>query len=111
MLAAGGDVAGAVRVLEEAIEAEDGLRYDEPEPLNFSARHWLGGILNDAGRHGDAEEVFRAALEDHPHNGWSLVGLEQALRAQGRDAEAEEVRAERMESWANADIWLMSSRF
>ena len=111
VLAAEGDVDGAVGILDEAIEAEDGLRYDEPEPLNFSARHWLGGILNDAGRHVDAEDVFRAALEDHPHNGWSLFGLEQALRAQGRDAEADQLQAERMEYWAYADIWLMSSRF
>ena len=111
MMAAEGDVDGAVRVLEEAIEVEDGLRYDEPEPLNFAARHWLGGVLNDAGRHADAEEVFRAALADHPHNGWSLFGLEQSLRAQGREAEADDALAERMEYWANADVWLMSSRF
>jgi len=55
--------------------------------------------------------VFLAALDDHPHNGWSLFGLERALRAQGRDAEADETLAERMEYWANADVWLMSARF
>ena len=56
--------------------------------------------------------MFRAALEDHPHNGWSLFGLERARSgAQGRDAEADETRAERMDYWANADVWLMSARF
>ncbi len=111
ILAGEGDVDGAVRVLEEAVEVEDGLRYDEPEPLNFAARHWLGAILNDAGRHAEAEDVFRAALEDHPHNGWSLFGLERALRAQGREAEADDALAQRTEHWANADVWLMSARF
>ena len=92
--------------LEEAVELEDGLRYDEPEPLNFSARHWLGDLLLEMGEPEEAEAVFRAALEDHPLNGWSLVGLEAALRAQGRNGEAELVRRDFQESWADADIWI-----
>ena len=75
-------------VLEAAIEIEDGLRYDEPEPLNFSARHWLGDLLLELERYEEAEAVFEAALEDHPMNGWSLFGLEAALRAQDRSDEA-----------------------
>ena len=35
-----------------------------------------------AKRYADAEQVYRADLADHPHNGWSLFGLQQAL--QGR---------------------------
>lgn len=31
----------------------------------------------------DAERVYRDELEDHPHNGWSLLGLQQALKARG----------------------------
>ena len=69
-----GDNEGAIAVLEAAIEHEDGLRYDEPEPLNFSARHWLGDLLLEMGGYQEAEAVFRAALEDHPMNGWSLYG-------------------------------------
>ena len=111
MLALNGNVDEAVRLLEEAIEVEDGLRYDEPEPLNFSARHWLGGILLDAKQNAQAEHVFRAALEDHPRNGWSLFGLEKALTAQGKAAEAASVRADFDASWAKADIWLRSSRY
>ncbi len=101
----------AVVTLEHAIELEDGLRYDEPEPLNFSARHWLGALLLDLDRPADAERVYRLALEDHPHNGWSLFGLERALLAQGREAEANRVRDEFNEVWARADVWIRSSRF
>ena len=60
------------------------MDYDEPEPLPFPARHWLGAALLEAGRHADAERVYREDLERHPHNGWSLLGLQQALKAQGK---------------------------
>lgn len=106
-----GRVQHAVEVLEQAITVEDGLRYDEPEPLNFSALHWLGAILLEAGRPAEAERVYRAALKDHPHNGWSLFGLEQALRAQDKASAADQVRAEFDAAWARADCWLRSSRF
>ena len=101
----------AIAVLEHAVELEDGLRYDEPEPLNFSARDWLGAVLLEDGRAAEAEAVYRAALEDHPHNGWSLIGLEQALRAQGRGGEADQVQAELEEAWPLADHWVRASRF
>lgn len=101
----------AVSVLEEAIALEDGLRYDEPEPLNFSARHWLGDLLLDMERHDKAEAVFRAALEDHPMNGWSLFGLEAALRARDEDTKADEVHVLLQESWARSDTWIRGSVF
>ena len=101
----------AVVTLEHAIELEDGLRYDEPEPLNFSARHWLGALLLELDRPAEAESVYRVALDDHPHNGWSLFGLEQALRAQAKNGAADRVRAEFDEAWGRADVWIRSSRF
>lgn len=101
----------AVAVLESAIATEDGLRYDEPEPLNFSARHWLGNILLEADRAKEAEAVFAAALEDHPKNGWSLFGLEAALRAQGKDAEADKAKARFEEAWARSDTWIWAAVF
>ena len=83
----------------------------EPEPMNFSARDWLGAILLEADRPADAEAVYLAALEDHPNNGWSLLGLEQALRAQGRDAEADSVGAKLVEAWPLADHWVRALRY
>ncbi len=106
-----GDTDRAIEVLERAIEIEDGLRYDEPEPLNFSARHWLGAVLLEAGRAADAERVYRAALAEHPHNGWSLFGLELALREQGRSGEADDMHRAFEKAWARADVWIRASRF
>ena len=101
----------AVEVLEAAISVEDGLRYDEPEPLNFSARHWLGDLLLEMERPEEAEAVFEAALADHPMNGWALFGLEAALRAQNRSAEAEEVNKLFQKAWARSDTWIAASIF
>jgi hypothetical protein len=101
----------AITVFERAVEIHDGLRYDEPEPLNFSARHWLGDALLEAGRHADAERVYRGALEQHPDNGWSWFGLEKALRAQGKTAEADAAKADFETAWQRSDIFITSSRF
>lgn len=101
----------AIAALERAVEREDELIYDEPEPLNFSARHWLGAALLEAGRHADAERVYRRELEDHPNNGWSLFGLAQALEAQGRKDDAARVRDSLEQAWARSDTWINASRF
>jgi tetratricopeptide (TPR) repeat protein len=111
MLRESGRMAEALTAFERAVETQDGLRYDEPEPLNFSARHWLGAILLELDRAPEAEAVYRRSLERHPHNGWSLFGLEQAVRMQGRDAEAEAIRAEFREAWGRSDTLIRASRF
>ena len=111
ILRADGKNEEAVELLEAAIEVEDGLRYDEPEPLNFSARHWLGDLLLEMERYEEAEAVFEAALEDHPMNGWSLFGLEAALRAQDRSAEADRVNELFQKAWARSDTWIAAAIF
>jgi tetratricopeptide (TPR) repeat protein len=100
-----------IAVLETAVVMEDSLTYDEPEPLPFAARDWLGAALLEAGRAADAERVYRAALEDRPANGWSLFGLEQALRTQGKGAEADATRAAFTTAWTRSKTTLSSSRF
>jgi tetratricopeptide (TPR) repeat protein len=101
----------AIPVLERAVEIEDALRYDEPEPLPFAARHWLGALYLELKRPADSERVYRAELEDHPRNGWSLYGLEQSLRAQNKAAEADRARQEFLTAWGRSDTLLRSSRF
>jgi len=104
-----GDLDGAIAVFREGVAVEDEMGYDEPEPLPFSARHWLGAALLEAGRAVEAEAVYRAELADHPHNGWSLYGLREALAAQGQTSAA--VDADFEKSWARSDHWITASRF
>ena len=104
-----GHLHAAIESFERAVEVEDQLEYSEPEPLPFAARHWLGAALLEAGRFAAAERVYRAELEDHPNNGWSLLGLQQALRAQ--DKASPDVDAEFEKSWARSDTWMAASRF
>jgi hypothetical protein len=63
------------------------------------------------GKPADAELTFREGLEKRPHNGWSLAGLERALRAQGRGTDADRVKQDFERAWARSDIWLPSARF
>ena len=102
-------MAAAVAALERAVALDDQLEIDEPEPLPFPARHWLGAVLLEAKRHADAERVYREDLRQHPHNGWALFGLQLALKAQEKPTG--EVDADFKTSWSRSDTWLRSSRF
>jgi hypothetical protein len=109
MLRMAGDVRGSIAPFTRAVDLEMALEYDEPEPLPFSPRHWLGAALVELKRFDEAERVYRADLKEHPKNGWSLLGLKQALS--GRGADTSEVAAEFASAWARADTWIRASRF
>jgi len=104
-----GDLDGAIAAFQRAADTQAALVYDEPEPLPFSAFHWLGAALLERRRYDEAEKAYRAELTDHPHNGWSLLGLQQAL--EGKGARSPEVDADLAASWARSDTWIRSSRF
>ena len=104
-----GDLPKAIGAFENAVKLQESLTYDEPEPLPFHAAHWLGAALLEAKRYEDAERVYRKELEHHPHNGWSLLGVQQALAAQGK--KSAEIDADLAASWARSDTWIRSSRF
>jgi len=106
-----GDFDGAIRLLQQAVELEDTLHYDEPAPWYAPTRQTLGAILLEAGRGAEAEAVYRAELRTYPANGWSLFGLARALQAEGQAAEAEQVKRQFAEAWSHADVTLTSSRF
>src|SRR5688572_28625967 len=96
-----GDLDAAIASFQRAAKIQEGLAYDEPEPLPFHAYHWLGAALLEAKRFDEAEKAYRAELKDHPYNGWSLLGLQQALR--GKGAPSADVDADLAASWSRAD--------
>lgn len=102
---------GAILHLERAVRLEDALVYTEPSEWHFPPRHALGAVLLEAGRPAEAETVYWADLRRNRNNGWALFGLSQALRAQGKDAEASLVDARFRKSWERADVALTNSRF
>ncbi|HXJ60660.1 MAG TPA: hypothetical protein VNU68_28770, partial [Verrucomicrobiae bacterium] len=66
----------------------------------------LGAALLRSGDAARAETVFREDVTRWPRNGWGLFGLEQALRAQGKTQQAEDVRRQFNEAWKRADVTL-----
>jgi hypothetical protein len=104
-----GDKKTALEKFVAAVKLDDTIEYDEPEPLPFDARHWLGAMQLEADMAAEAEATYRAELEEHPHNGWSLLGLKQALEMQGKPSA--EVAKELEKAWARSDTWIRASRF
>jgi tetratricopeptide (TPR) repeat protein len=94
-----------------AVEIEDELLYFEPPPWYYPVRHSLAAVELRAGNAAAAERLYREDLRRFPENGWSLFGLAESLRAQGRRLDAEEAEERFARTWAGADVELTASRF
>jgi tetratricopeptide (TPR) repeat protein len=94
----------AFTLLREAIELEDALAYDEPPGWMHPVRHALGALLLAEGRAAEAEGVYRDDLARYPENGWALLGLRQAVQAQGRTSDANALASRLGAAWARADV-------
>lgn len=105
------DYPAAIEALEQAVESEDELNYDEPPTWHYPVRQSLGAVLLNAGQPERAEVIYRDDLAKFPDNGWSLFGLMKALRAQGKVEQAQEVERRFQQAWRHADVVLSSSRF
>jgi len=106
-----GDLDAGITHFREAIKIEDAGLYFEPPKWYYPVRHSLGAVLLRAGKNAEAEQIYREDLKRFPENGWALFGLAQALKAQGKDAEAARVDARFRKAWADADVTLVASRF
>ena len=106
-----GEVDAGITHFREALKIEDAGLYFEPPKWYYPVRHSLGAALLKSGKNAEAEQVYREDLKRFPENGWALFGLAQALKAQGKNADAARVDARFRKAWADADVTLVASRF
>ena len=101
-----GDTRALIEQLEMAVTAEDAIPYMEPSYWPIPVRPALGAALLQAGDAAKAEHVFREDLKRWPRNGWSLFGLAQSLRRQGKSESSDLVWREFETAWKRADVKL-----
>jgi tetratricopeptide (TPR) repeat protein len=101
----------AVKALNEAVEIEDRLVYEEPPPWYQPVRQNLGAVFLAAERPGEAEQVYLEDLKRNPNNGWSFYGLMKSRKAQGKKKEAASAKKRFEKAWERADVKLTASRF
>jgi tetratricopeptide (TPR) repeat protein len=100
------DNAGAIALLQNAVTVQDTLKYSEPEDWFFPVRESLGAALLMNAENAGAEKVFREDLDHHPRNPRSLFGLQQALKAQGKEYDAAFVQKQLQTSWKGGNTQL-----
>jgi tetratricopeptide (TPR) repeat protein len=104
-----GNIEAAAEAFRLATYYYDNLNYDEPEPLPFSPRHWLGAAYIELQAYDSALEVYRKDLSEHPHNIWSLFGIQQALKMMGESDPI--IDKDLFEALSYADIWMLSTKY
>ena len=104
-----GDLNGAIKAFSSGVEIEDQNNYTEPPDWAQPMRHYLGAALLKDNQASRAESVYRRDLKWNQNNGWSLLGLHQALIAQNKNEEAEEVYKSWEKAWVSADVELTAS--
>lgn len=98
------DLPTAIHFLQQAVEREDSMTYNEPRDWVHPARQYLGNALLKAKQYANAEKVFRQDLLQNPNNGWAYTGLSEALLQQGKKGESEEIKSLAAQAFADADM-------
>jgi tetratricopeptide (TPR) repeat protein len=106
-----GDYEKAIAQLHRGVLLEDNLIYNEPPDWHVPVRQSLGAVLLEAGRPAEAEAIYWQDLQLNRENGWSLFGLTQSLRAQGKEEQAVLMEKRFRKAWGQADVTLIASRF
>lgn len=105
------DFRSAARLMEGASMAQLSWEYFEPPNWHYPLRQCWGELLLQGGAAAAAEAVFRADLTQYLRNGWSLLGLTQAMMGQPEKYSKGDVAAMQAafdKAWARADVTIAS---
>jgi len=94
----------------QALAIEDRISYMEPPWWYYPVSQSLGAALYRAGRYGEAQQAFTAALAKYPGNGWALYGLAASEQKLGRRAQAAAATAALGRAWMGDPKWLRMER-
>ena len=94
----------------QALAIEDRIAYMEPPWWYFPVSQSLGAALYRAGRYGEAQQAFTAALAKYPGNGWALYGLAASEQKLGRRAQAAAATSALNRAWMGDPKWLRMER-
>ncbi|MEL7541096.1 MAG: hypothetical protein AAGJ51_09355 [Pseudomonadota bacterium] len=103
LLAAEGNLKGAIDKLESASAAEAQLPYFEPTWWYYPTRQTLGLYLLQDGQYDRAEREFFKTLIKAPNNAYALFGLAETYRAKGDARSADYARELFDEAWMESD--------
>ncbi|EAZ92014.1 TPR repeat protein [Crocosphaera chwakensis CCY0110] len=104
-----GEKEQAIAHYQTAVKLQDNLPYMEPPYWYYPTRYSLATALFQQGKFTEAEAVYRQDLQQHPHNGWSLFGLAETLKAQGKTDEIMTIEKEFKDAWKHAEFELSLS--
>jgi tetratricopeptide (TPR) repeat protein len=105
------DYTSAIAHLQQAVDAEDKLVYNEPRDWLLPARHYLGNALLKAKKYKQAEEVFRKDLVINPNNGWSLTGLKAVYASTNNHRALASMKARINDAWLIRDTEITGAVF
>jgi tetratricopeptide (TPR) repeat protein len=105
-----GDTNAAIESWKQAVAAQDALNYSEPPAWYPPVRPILGKLLLATKQFAEAEKIFRDDLERNPRHGRALEGLRDALKAQDREYEADQVDRQFRAVWKVADATTAAKR-
>ncbi len=79
-----GKTSEAIKFLQQAVNEQNSVFYNESPVCFFSARQQLGALFLKLGQYNEAEKIYREDLSKIPNNSRALFGLKESLNAQSK---------------------------